>query len=407
MAWDPRSLNPSLQVTTIWPWTKTPLWKFSTGCWHLWLSHSLTFWIDLLRSTAQMHPHCWACRLAFFPFNLFYVLSLNTSLRIFLASPAAATFQHGILTQVACTESMVTLLRSLQYGSKFGLRPLYACQDHTRGWVLVQLYSGNVVFLGPPSLEEYQMHRVQRFNIQGKIYTYVNYSLQFSSEPMRPLSMSLPMTNVSTHRFVYVASTALSSEASSQQRSYFSVLEQVAHASRLQQQLRLFLQDEENPSLNTSLTSANFDIITQKIGNFFPTVSFVYSCLLPTHSLTSFWLFWHSSPRFGPYVYPVLLCAFCVIVSALRPERFESGQPNVFTSYVTISHVLSHARYPRWILTRQPNLKVLATLCPAQCLSLCSWALGCWNATVEWSPNVSLTLYRYRFAFRAAFFPCP
>ena len=35
-------------------------------CWHLWLAHSLTFWIDLLRSTAHMHPHCWACRLAFF-----------------------------------------------------------------------------------------------------------------------------------------------------------------------------------------------------------------------------------------------------------------------------------------------------------------------------------------------------
>jgi len=99
------------------------------------------------------------------------VLSLNTSLRIFLASPAAATFQHGILTQLACNESTVTLLRSLQYGSKFGLRPLFAYQDQTRGRVLVQLYSGNVVFLGPLSLEEFQMHRVQRFNIQGRIYT--------------------------------------------------------------------------------------------------------------------------------------------------------------------------------------------------------------------------------------------
>ena len=152
--------------------------------------------------------------------------------------------------------------------------------------MLVQLYSGNVVFLDPPSLEEYQMHRVQRFNIQGRIYTYVNYTLQFSSEPMRQLSMSLPMTNVSTPRFDYVASTALYSDAS-QQRSYFSVLEQVAQALRLQQQLRLFLQDEDNPSLNNSLTSANFNVITQKIEKFFPTVSFVSSCLLLTHYSTS------------------------------------------------------------------------------------------------------------------------
>jgi len=98
------------------------------------------------------------------------------------------------------------------------------------------------------------MHPVQRFNIQGRIYTYVNNTLQFSSEPMRQLSMSLPMTNVSTHRFDYVASTALYSEICSQQRSYFSVLEQVAQASRLQQQLRLFLQDEENPSFNNSVS---------------------------------------------------------------------------------------------------------------------------------------------------------
>jgi len=119
--------------------------------WHRWLARSLTFWIDLLRSTAQMHSHCWVCLLAFFPFNLFHMLSLNTSLRILRA---AATFQHGVLTQLACTESTVTLLRSLQYGSKFGLRPLFACQDHTCGRVLVQLYSGNVVFLGPPCLEE-------------------------------------------------------------------------------------------------------------------------------------------------------------------------------------------------------------------------------------------------------------
>ena len=84
------------------------------------------------------------------------------------------------------------------------------------------------------------------------------------------------MTNVSTHRFDYVASTALHCEVSSQQRSYFSVLEQGAQASRLRQQLWLFLQDEDNPSLNNSLTSANFNVITQRIGNFFPTVSFVY-----------------------------------------------------------------------------------------------------------------------------------
>ena len=140
---------------------------------------------------------------------------------------------------------------------------------------------------------------------------------------------------MSTHRFDYVASTALYSEICSQQRSYFSVLEQVAQASRLQQQLRLFLQDEENPSFNNSLTSANFHVITQKIGNFFPTVSFVYFWLLPTHSSTSFWPFGHSSPMFEPYVYPILLCAICVTVYALWPKLFGFGQPHVLPATST------------------------------------------------------------------------
>ena len=91
-----------------------------------------------------MHSHCWACRLAFF--FLLPILRVAAEpfpsevLQLLLASPAAATFQHGILTQLACKESTVTLLRSLQYGSKFGLRPLFDYQDQTRGRVLVQLY---------------------------------------------------------------------------------------------------------------------------------------------------------------------------------------------------------------------------------------------------------------------------
>ena len=104
-----------------------------------------------------------ACRLDSYLLQIVRVVAEpfpSEVLQLLLASPVAATFQHGIFTQLACKESTVTLLRSLQYGSKFGLRPLFAYQDQTRGQVLVQLHSGNVNFLGPPSLAEYQMHRV-------------------------------------------------------------------------------------------------------------------------------------------------------------------------------------------------------------------------------------------------------
>ena len=63
---------------------------------------------------------------------------------------------------------------------------------------------------------------------------------------------------------------------------------------------------------------------------------------------------------FGPYVYPILLCALRVIVSAPGPELFESGPPLVFTSYVIISHVISLARLPRSMPTRHLNLEVLS-----------------------------------------------
>ena len=58
---------------------------------------------------------------------------------------------------------------------------------------------------------------------------------------------------------------------------------------------------------------------------------------------------------FGPYVYPFLLCAICVIVYALRPVLFVAGHPHVFTSYVLISHVISLARHPRRMLLGNPT----------------------------------------------------
>jgi len=63
---------------------------------------------------------------------------------------------------------------------------------------------------------------------------------------------------------------------------------------------------------------------------------------------------------FVPYVYPILLCAICVIVYVLRPMLFAAGQPHVFNSCVIISHVISHARLPRRMQTPQPHLKVLS-----------------------------------------------
>jgi len=282
-------------------------------------------------------------------------------------------------------ESTVTLLRSLQYGSKFGLRPLFAYQDQTRGRVLVQLYSGNVVFLDPPSLEEYHMLRVQRFNIQCRIYTYVNYTLQFSSEPMQQLSMSLSMTNMSTPRFNYTASTVLYFDASSQQRSYFSVLEQVAQASRLQQQLRLFLQDEDNPSLNNSLTSANVNVITQKIENFSPTVSFVYSCLSLTNLPLLTLLTYDWTIRLS-YLATSNLC------NRFRPQARAFRIWTTKRFHRLRHHITRH--FPR-----PASLENADSATPPESVELrpvprsarlCRWAPGCWNATVELSLNVLL-----------------
>jgi len=99
----------------------------------------MTFWIvpSLLSKTQIAQVNFLACRLESYLLQILRVVAepfpFDEVLQLLLTSPAATTFQHGILTQSACKESTVTLLRSLQYGSKFGLRPLFAYQDHTRG----------------------------------------------------------------------------------------------------------------------------------------------------------------------------------------------------------------------------------------------------------------------------------
>jgi len=57
-----------------------------------------------------------ACRLESYLLQILRVVAepfTSELLQLLLASPAAATFQHDILTQLACKESTVTLLRSL------------------------------------------------------------------------------------------------------------------------------------------------------------------------------------------------------------------------------------------------------------------------------------------------------
>jgi len=139
------------------------------------------------------------------------------------------------------------------------------------------------------------------------------------------------------------------------------------------------LQDEDNPSLNTSLTSANFNVITQKIENFFPTVSSVYYCLLPTSSLNSFWPFWHSSPMFGPHVYPIWLRAICVLVSALRPKLFEFGQPTFQPARLPYQALFQTPGIPKRGWVDNPSWKCGATACPVYCSCPYSWAPGCWR----------------------------
>jgi len=65
-----------------------------------------------------------ACRLESYLLQILRVVAEpfpSEVLQLLLTSLAAATFQHGILTQLACKESTVTLLRSLQYGSSLVL----------------------------------------------------------------------------------------------------------------------------------------------------------------------------------------------------------------------------------------------------------------------------------------------
>ena len=81
--------------------------------------------------------------------------------------------------------------------------------------------------------------------------------------------------------------------------------------------------------------------------------------------------------------------------SRLDNRTFSSATSPFHTSFPSPG-------FPAQSWLSNPTWKYWATPCPAQCLCPCSWAPGCWSATVEWCLNVLLT--SHRFALRAAFF---
>jgi len=168
---------------------------------------------------------------------------------------------------------------------------------------------------------------------------------------MRPLSMSLPMTNVSTHSFVYVASTALSSEASSQQRSYFSVLEQVAQASRLQHQLRLFLQDKGKSVSHHLLHVSEFRHHHTEDWKFF-SHSFLRLLLSVTDPFLNFIL---TLLTLLTYVWTIRLSclAMCILCNRFRPQARAFRVWTTKRIYQLRHHIICY--FPRPVPQENPD----------------------------------------------------
>ena len=81
-----------------------------------------------------MHPHCWACRLTFFVLlPLLRVVAEHITAH-FPRLTSRGYLSTRILTQLACAESTVTLLRSLQY-----LRLLLTATDPFLNFILTLL----------------------------------------------------------------------------------------------------------------------------------------------------------------------------------------------------------------------------------------------------------------------------
>ena len=115
----------------------------------------------------------------------------------------AAITIGDVLTELMCIPVNATLLKSLQHGNYFSLRPLLQYEDHLNVTRVGQLCGDGNLYEGVPLIEQFIPGRVFTFHINGKFHIFQNYTLTHADTDICPLSLHLAPLHTHYEAFDY------------------------------------------------------------------------------------------------------------------------------------------------------------------------------------------------------------
>ena len=199
-----------------------------------------------------------------------------------LHKPAAGITVDNVITKIASKDTNVTLLPSLPHGKHFSSRPLVRLDGlNGTNWIGQVLRDGNV-YMVVRLIEKFFPGRVLTFLIQGKFYTFQNYTLSHSDSSIYPLSPTLAPVNARYDAIDFQTLTHFFSSSNIGFEDVNSLLQTISETEMIQDQLiNLFQQTDTSstsyePSYildttNSALKSVFFQMlssITNPILNF-------------------------------------------------------------------------------------------------------------------------------------------
>ena len=208
-----------------------------------------------------------------------------------LHKPAAGITVGNVITEIACKDTNVTLLLCLQHGKHFSSRPLVSLDGLDDTNRIGQVLRDGNVYMGVRLIEKFLPGRVLTFLIQGKFYTFQNYTLSHSDSSIYPLSPTLAPVNTRYDAIDFQTLTHFFPSSNLGFEDVNSLLQTISETEMIQDQLTNLFQQTDTSSTsyepshildttNSALKSVFLQMlssITNPILNFVFTVIFILS----------------------------------------------------------------------------------------------------------------------------------
>ena len=208
-----------------------------------------------------------------------------------LRKPAAGITVGDVITEIACKDTNVTLLPSLQHGKHFSSRPLVSLDGLNGTSRIGQVHRDGNVYMGVRLIEKILPGRFLTFLIQGRFYTFQNYTLSHSDSLIYPLSPTLAPVNARYDAIDFQTLTHFFPSSNLGFQDVNSLLQTISETEMIQDQLTNLFQQTDTSSTSyepshilDTTTSALKSVflqmlssITNPILNFVFTVIFILS----------------------------------------------------------------------------------------------------------------------------------